>query len=199
MEAQEKIDFYISKQTKYKDALIKLRTLLLSTELEETVKWKMPTYTINGKNVIGISAFKNHFGMWFFNGALLKDTHNVLKNAQEGKTQAMRQLRFETINDIDENLVLEYIKEAIENQKKGLVVKFDRKPKELILSDELNSSFANDAEFKKAFYSLTPGKQREYADYITEAKRLETKLKRIEKITPMILNGIGLNDKYKNC
>ncbi|MEL7473318.1 MAG: YdeI/OmpD-associated family protein, partial [Planctomycetota bacterium] len=44
-----------------------------------------------------------------------------------------------------------------------------------------------------------PGKQRQYNEHVSEAKREETKLKRVEKIKPMILEGVGLHDKYKNC
>jgi len=85
----------------------------------ETVKWSAPVYTVNGKNVLGLGAFKKHFGIWFFNGVFMKDEHKLLVNAQENKTKALRQMRFETIEEIDKNLVLLYVKEAIENQKLG--------------------------------------------------------------------------------
>lgn len=78
-----------------------LRNVINSTELEETIKWSMPTYYLNGKNVLGLGAFKNHFCLWFHNGVFLKDVHNLLVNAHANKTKAMRQMRFETKSDIN--------------------------------------------------------------------------------------------------
>ncbi|GLB51186.1 hypothetical protein NBRC110019_02250 [Neptunitalea chrysea] len=194
----EKVIAYIEKHNKWKAGLERIRTVILQTELEETIKWGAPVYTINNKNVVGIGAFKNHFGLWFFQGALLKDKHGALLNAQEGKTKALRQWRFESVEDINETLLLEYIKEAIENQLQGLEIKPDRS-KAIELDPVLQSALDNDTLFKEAFDKLTPGRRKEYASYILEAKRAATKLARLEKITPMIFQGIGLHDKYRNC
>ncbi|WP_299550164.1 YdeI/OmpD-associated family protein [Seonamhaeicola sp.] len=199
MKKVSSVEEYIEINSKWSEALSLLRSLLISTELEETLKWSIPTYTINGKNVCGIGAFKEHFGLWFFNGVFLKDEHKLLRNAQEGKTKAMRQLNFASIDDVDKNIVLQYIKEAIENQKLGKEVKPDRTKKETVIPDELNNLFETHKELKDRFESLTPYKQREYCEYIQTAKREATKQNRLEKITPMILQGVGLHDKYKNC
>lgn len=67
------------------------------------------------------------------------------------------------------------------------------------IPEELKDMLLKENELSQKFYDLTPGKQREYCEYIETAKRDTTKQKRIEKIKPMILEGIGLNDKYKNC
>jgi uncharacterized protein YdeI (YjbR/CyaY-like superfamily) len=69
----------------------------------------------------------------------------------------------------------------------------------LVLPSELKEELEKNEELKKSFQQLTKGKQREYANYITEAKREATKHSRLEKIKPMIKNAMGLNDKYKNC
>ena len=108
-------------------------------------------------------------------------------------------MRFEKLEDINTNLVLEYIKEAISNQKSGKEIKPERKGKTVIIPNELKALLNNDQDIRLAFTALTPSKQREYCEYIATAKREATKLSRLEKITPMILNGVGLNDKYKNC
>ena len=195
MEMVKSVEEYIEKQEVYGEALEILRDILNSTELQETVKWGMPTYTINKKNVIGISAFKSHFGIWFFNGVFLTDPHQILKNAQEGKTRGMRQLRFTSVDQIDHNIVLDYALEAIENQKRGLEIKPEKKP--LIIPDELQKVFSENNELAAIFDSLTLTKKREFAEYVSSAKRAETRQKRLEKIIPMILNNIGLNDKYR--
>lgn len=193
------VEEYIETNPKYAVELTTLRSIINSTELEETLKWSMPTYCLNGKNVLGIGAFKNHFCLWFHQGVFLKDEHNLLENAQENKTKALRQMRFNSKADIKESVVLAYVKEAIENQRAGKEIKPQRKTKAVILSDELSAVLKSNSELNTAFKALTPGKQREYNEYITEAKREATKQKRIEKITPMIIQGVGLHDKYKNC
>ncbi len=199
MEKVHSVEEYIEKYERWSDALTFLRDIMNSTELVETLKWSIPTYTINGKNVLGIGAFKNHFGVWFFNGVFLTDKHNILRNAQEGKTKAMRQLNFTSIDEIDKNIMLEYVHEAIKNQKAGKEVKADRSKKEVVLPEELKAAFNSNKELETAFTNLTPGKQREYCDHIAGAKQEATRMRRLDKAIPLILNGVGLHDKYKNC
>ncbi|TDU39615.1 uncharacterized protein YdeI (YjbR/CyaY-like superfamily) [Gelidibacter sediminis] len=192
------VDEYIELYSHYGEALKTLRQLITSTELEETLKWSAPVYTLNGKNVLGIGAFKNHFCIWFFNGVFLKDDNQLLMNAQE-KTKGLRQMRFVSIVDINKPVVLAYVKEAIENQKLGKELLPERKSKNVDLPSLLKEAFQQDKIFKQSFDSLTPGKQREYAEHIASAKRDNTKHSRLNKIKPMILKGMGLHDKYKNC
>jgi uncharacterized protein YdeI (YjbR/CyaY-like superfamily) len=199
MKKVSSVEEYIETNEKWSDALVQLRGVLLQTELVETLKWGIPTYTINGKNVCGIGAFKNHFGVWFFQGVFLKDELGILRNAQEGKTKAMRQLNFKSIEEVDKKVLLQYVKEAIENQKVGKEVKPDRTKKETVIPSELQVEFDKNYELQSAFDSLSPYKQREYCDHIASAKRETTKTSRLEKIKPMILQGVGLHDKYKNC
>nr|WP_321236799.1 DUF1801 domain-containing protein [uncultured Psychroserpens sp.] len=193
------VEEYIEVNSHFAEELTVLRNIINTTELEETVKWSMPTYCLNGKNVLGIGAFKNHFCLWFHQGVFLKDSHQLLINAQENKTKALRQMRFDTKADINMSAVLAYVKEAIENQRLGREIKPTRKAKAVIVPKELKEVLKSNVELNTSFKSLTPGKQREYCDYISEAKREATKLSRLEKITPMIIQGVGLHDKYKNC
>jgi len=191
-----KVDEYINKHVLFSKKLSELRKIILSTKLEETIKWNFPVYTLNNKNILSIGAFKNHIGIWFFQGALLKDEHHVLQNAQE-KTKAMRQWRFDNDSKIENELLLSYIEEAIINEKKSLKIKPTKKP--LVIPQELKQVFRENSNLSNIFDALTLSKKREFADYISEAKREATKVKRIEKIVPMIINNIGLHDKYKNC
>ncbi len=200
MSDSKKIEAYIKKHEKWSDALTQLREILLKTEAVETVKWGIPTYTVNGKNVMGIGAFKNHFGLWFFNGVFLKDTQGVLRNANSETTRGMRQLNFKSHDQIDAQLVFDYALEAIENQKLGKEIKpTPASKKKLIIPVELSNLLNENSVLKTAFYALTPGKQREYADHISGAKREATRLNRLDKCIPLILAGGGLYDKYKNC
>ncbi len=189
---------YIDKNQHFSKEIHLLRELALALDVEETIKWGAPTYTVNGKNVFGIGAFKAYVGIWFFNGVFLKDTKKLLVNAQEEKTKAMRQMRFNSIEEMDAEIITKYLQEAIDNQLKGKELKVN-KTKTLIIPELMQIALDKDKEFNTHFNQLTPGKQREYADYISDAKQEKTKVTRLEKIKPMIINGVGLHDKYKNC
>ena len=199
MKKVSSVEEYIEYNSHFQEALNILRNIMLKTELEETIKWNAPVYSLDSKNVIGLGAFKNHFGVWFFNGVFLKDEYNLLINAQEGKTKALRQMRFENASEIDENKVLSYVKEAIENQRSGKEIKPEKSSKETIIPIELQEVLNQDSKLKTNFLNLSPYKQREYGEYIISAKRDATKQTRLDKIVPMINDGVGLNDKYKNC
>ena len=199
MKKNYSVEEYIEMNSHYKEELTILRNMLLKTNLEETVKWNMPTYCLNGKNVVGFSAFKHHFGVWFFNGVFLKDEYRLLINAQENKTKALRQMRFKSIDDIQSEIILAYVKEAIENQRLGKEIRPQRNTKPAVIPKELQTALKSNQKLYAAFKALTLGKQRDYCNYISEAKRSATKITRIEKIIPMIINVVGLYDKYKNC
>ncbi|MEG9326982.1 YdeI/OmpD-associated family protein [Salinimicrobium catena] len=196
--AVKTVEEYIQKHPDWEDEIVSLREMLLSTELEEAIKWGGPVYSLNGKNVVGIGAFKNHCSLWFFQGALLRENTALLQNAQEGKTKALRQIRFEKGNLPSMDVLRKYVQEAIQNQKEGKELK-PVKNKEVEIPPLLETAFEKDSILKKAFMELTPGRQREYCEHIAEAKREATKLSRLTKITPMIKSGQGLHDKYKNC
>ncbi len=197
MNTSAKIETFYAKEHPYKGAIAILRNLAKQTELEENYKWGAPVYTIDNKNVLGIMAFKNHFGIWLFNGSFLKDSKKVLKNAQEGKTKAMRHWKFTSIDEIDKAVVLAYMQEAIENQKKGTVL-VPEKSQQTVIPALLEDIFAKKPNLQTTFNNLSPYKQREYCEYIATAKQEKTKNARLEKIIPMIEKGVGLNDLYRS-
>lgn len=193
----DKITNYISQHQDFSELLNLLRSILHKHPFEETLKWGMPTYVYDKKNLVGIGAFKNHVGLWFFQGALLKDEAKILHNAQEAKTKAMRQVHFKKVTEINEAELHSYLEETIENQKKGLTVKINKPTKKVVVPIELSNYLKKSSLLSASFNALTPGRQREYAEYISSAKRAQTKIDRLEKITPLINKGVGLNDKYK--
>lgn len=186
-----------NKTNQWPEELDFLKSLIAKTELEEMTKWGGTVYTINKKNVLGLGGFKSYVAIWFFNGVFLKDEKKVLVNANEGVTKALRQWRFSSKEELmkNEKSILDYINEAIANEKAGLAFKPEKK--EEIVSELLNAEFKSNSILKKAFEAFTPYKQREFLEYVETAKQEKTKLTRIEKIKPMILEGIGLNDKYR--
>lgn len=186
----------MAKGTDWTEALSRIKEILSQTELTETKKWGMPVYTFEGKNIMGFAGMKNYFALWFYDGVFLSDPYQVLINAQEGKTKAMRQWRLEDPNEIEEKKILKYVTEAIKNAKDGKTWKPEKSepiPIPSIFQEKLKAN----KELKEAFDNLTPYKQKEYIEYIATAKREATQVSRLEKITPMISQGKGLNDKYK--
>ena len=175
----------------WREEYLVLRKLLLSTELEETIKWNIPVYCLKGKNVVALAGFKMKYGLWFYQGSFLSDPHKILVNAQAGKTKGMRHLYLQDVKEIDTQLVMSYLEEAIDNQKKGLSIKPERK--KVVMAPELKVHLDGDGRLREAFEALSSAKQGDYAEYINEAKRLSTKEKRLAKILPMIKEGLPLS------
>ena len=178
---------------KWEKEIERLKTIITQTPLVETTKWGGTVYTYRNKNVVGIGGFKSYFGLWFFNGAFLKDELQVLVSGGE-KTKAQLQWRFHSISEMDEKKILAYIYEAIELEKEGKTHKPEKTP--LILSAHIEA-FLHAENLLEAFEKFNLTKKKEFAEYIETAKQEKTKISRLEKIKPMLLAGIGLNDKYR--
>lgn len=196
MKATRSVDDYIRSAPRWQAELKQLRTIVKSTLLTESIKWGGPCYSWKGKNVVGIGAFKSYFGLWFHQGALLQDSAKVLINAQHGKTRAQRQWRMQTSADIKPAIIKRYIKEAKALVDAGKEIKADRS-KPVVVPNALGNALRRHNGASRAFKSLSKGRQREYAEFIAAAKRPETIKNRLEKVLPMIMAGIGLNDKYR--
>ena len=171
-----------------------LRAIVLQCNLKEEIKWGVPVYTLNDKNIITVNALKDSANIVFFKGVLLKDEHKILQ--QQGNIQLSRIVKFTSINEIIalQDVLLEYIHEAIEIEKSGNKIEI---PKQILeIPDELNQVFDEDTEFKTAFYKLTPGRQRSYIIHFSQAKQSATRLARIHKTKDLIFKGIGFNEKY---
>lgn len=181
---------------KFLNELTLLKNILDKTEMQIAIKWGAEVYTVHGKNVVSYGGFKNHFCLWFYNGVFLKDPYKVLVNANEEKTKALRQWRFTSIDQIDEQRILEYVLEAIENEKNGLSWK-PQKTEAAEIPDFLVEEFQKNTGLKTAFESLSAYKQNEYIEHFLSAKQEKTRASRLEKCIPLILEGKGLHDKYK--
>lgn len=177
--------------------LEKLRQIVLECGLEEELKWSVPCYTYQGKNILLVSAFKEYAAISFFKGALLADSAGVLV-APGKSSQSIRLMKFTSVRMIMEmEAVLKaYIFEALEVEKAGLKVEFKKNPEPVPL--ELQQKLDKDLYFRTAFESLTPGRQRGYIIHFSQAKQSKTRQARIEKYTSKILNGEGLHDAYKH-
>lgn len=173
--------------------LTALRDILRNTQLKEEIKWSVPCYTYNGKNVVILTALKDYCALSFFKGSLLKDELGLLHKPGEN-SQAARVMRFTSLTDINKlkSVIKSYITEAIELEKSGARVSFKKEAPEL--PDELKQKLMENPQLKAAFEKLTPGRQRGYVIYFTQPKQSVTRLSRIDKCTPRILQGKGLHD-----
>ena len=171
-----------------------LRQIALNSGLTEELKWKQPCYTLEGKNIIIVSAFKESCIINFMKGALLKDTKGILEMPGENSNSS-RFIRFTNIERVLElqETILDYIKEAIEIEKSGKKI-ISKKVEEYPIPDELIKEFESDIVFKNAFYSLTPGRQKSYLIFYSAAKQSATRTSRILKSKEAIFNGKGMNE-----
>lgn len=189
-----KVDFFFDKAQQWQKEFEKLREIALQTELVEDLKWGCPCYTFEGKNIFLIHGFKEYCALLFFKGALMKDSENILIRQTEN-VQASRQIRFTDLQQIVdlEKTLKAYMFEAAEIEESGAKVEM-KKTKEFEMPEEFQQKLDENSELKEAFETLTPGRQRAYLLYFSSAKQSKTRVSRIEKYIPEILDGKGLND-----
>jgi uncharacterized protein YdeI (YjbR/CyaY-like superfamily) len=189
-----KIDEYINSASNWQEEMRFLRKIALECNLEEELKWGVPCYTFNKKNIILIHAFKDFCGFGFFKGALLKDEEGILSKPGENSNSSRISKVTSTQEIKDKEALLKaYLFEAIEIEKAELKVKV-KEVSEYSVPEELIEQFDKSSEFKIAFDKLTPGRQKAYLLHFSEAKQSSTRTSRIEKYIPRILNGKGFND-----
>lgn len=181
---------------KWPEELAQLRRIVLDCGLTEESKWGVPCYTYNKKNVVIVAAFKEYCSLNFFKGVLLQDTHQILEKPGENSHEA-RVIRFTNVREIieKEDILKTYLFEAIEVEKLGLKVEKKEK-KELKIPEEFLKKMEEVPALKSAFEALSPGRQKAYILYFSQAKQSKTREARIEKYVLQILDGKGLNDKY---
>lgn len=189
-----KVDWYFTKAGKWQKETEMLRTIVLDCDLTEVLKWGCPCYAFEKSNIVLIHVFKDYCAFLFFKGALLKDPKGILVQQTEN-VQAARQIRFTSLQEIVKlkKALKAYIYEAVEVEEKGLKVNL-KKTAEFKMPEEFQKELKKNPAMKKAFYALTPGRQRGYLLYFSSAKQSKTRESRIEKYIPKILEGEGLED-----
>ena len=189
-----KVDVFLSKAEKWREEFEKLRMIILDCQLTEELKWGVPCYTFEKRNLVLMHGFKEYCALLFVKGALLNDARGILIT-QTDNTQAARQIRFTNVREIVEMepILKAYIYEAIEVEKAGLKVNY-KKTTEFIIPEEFQNKLDEIPALKTAFEALTPGRQRAYLLYFSAPKQSRTRESRVEKYMQQILNGKGLND-----
>lgn len=190
-----KVDQFLEKSSNWKKEMTLLREIILDNkDLTEDYKWMHPCYTLQGKNVVLIHGFKDYCALLFHKGVLLKDPEGILIQQTEN-VQSARQMRFTGINQIKQQkaIIKDYIKEAVAIQRSGKKVTL-KETKDFSFPEELAIKLKEDKDLHNAFYALTPGRQRAYLFYFGQAKQSQTRVSRIEKYIPKILDGKGIDD-----
>jgi len=189
-----KVDFFFNTAKKWQEEIEKMRTIALGCGLTEELKWGCPCYTWQDNNIVLIHTFKEYCAFLFFKGTLLDDSHGILIQQTEN-VQSARQIRFTDIGEIVEHdpTLKAYIHEAIEVEKAGLKVEF-KKTEEFKIAEEFQYKLDRIPALKTAFETLTPGRQKGYLLYFSQAKQSKTREARVEKYIPQILVGKGLDD-----
>lgn len=190
-----KVAWFFEKAGKWQSEVKLLRTIVLDCGLNEELKWGCPCYTFQGANIVLIHTFKEYCALLFFKGALLKDPKKILIQ-QTKNVQAARQIRFTNLKEVTrlKTALKTYVYNAVKAEESGLKVKL-KKTAEFEMPEEFQKKLDKSAALKKAFYSLTPGRQRGYLLHFSSAKQAKTREARIEKYTKQILNGKGLEDE----
>ena len=190
-----KVDGFFTRVRPWQAELAKLREILLACDLSEELKWGKPTYTVDGSNIVLIMPLKETCALLFMKGALLEDPEGLLVQPGEN-SQSARQMRFTSVAEITrlKATLKTYVNKAIAVEQAGLKVAF-KKSSDLVYPREFQDKLDRDSVLREAFHALTPGRQRQYHIYFTGAKQAATRESRVEKAIPLILDGMGLNDR----
>jgi len=190
-----KVDAFLRKANAWKEEFTHLRGVILDCGLTEELKWGVPCYTYEGRNVVLMHGFKQYCALLFMKGALMVDPKGILVQ-QTKNVQSARQIRFAGIQEIVklERTVKAYVRQAIEIEKAGLTVTL-KQTDDFEMSEEFRLKLESNSALKKAFHNLTPGRQRAYLLYFSAAKQTKTREARIERYEQNILDGKGMNDQ----
>jgi uncharacterized protein YdeI (YjbR/CyaY-like superfamily) len=190
------LDPWFAKAKTWREEIVRLRAILLACDVTEQLKWGKPTYTDDaGANIVLIMPLKETCALLFTKGALLKDPKGILVQPGEN-SQSARQMRFTSVAEIGklEKTIKSTVRQAVEVEKAGLKVEF-RKSTDLVYPKEFQDKLDRNTALREAFHKLTPGRQRQYHLHFTGAKLAATRESRVEKAIPLILDGMGLNDR----
>lgn len=197
MEKTKQIKDYFETEHPSRTILYQLRDIVLEAGLEEDFKWSQPIYIWEGRQILGLSRFRQSCRIGFFQGGLLRDPLQVLEEVRGDKSQAMRYWTFSAPEEIDRLAIWAYVQEALSNARRGKKL-FSEHPQKMPLPqipELLLNRFSEDPHLWEAFERLSPSIKREYLQYIEEAKRESTRERRLDQIMPLIRGGQGLNDE----
>jgi hypothetical protein len=193
-DAPQKIDRYIAKLPDFsREICTRLRELIHKADERIVEDWKWgPNFNKDGM-ICGFGAFKEHVSFAFFKGAVMSARHKLFNYGFDNASN--RSVKFTSADEIDEEKLMEYIREAVELNEKG--IEPEPPKRDLIIPKILTDTLEKHPEALKTFEGFPYSHKKEYVEWFTEAKREETKERRLKKMVEMLKEGKGLNDKYR--
>ena len=195
-----RVDAYIAKQNDFaKPILTHLRDVVHAAcpDVEETIKWSSPFFDYKGQPMCNMAAFKEHAAFGFWKASLIE---GVGPNGMNGGEAAGNMGRLTVVKDLPSKKVLTgFIKAAMKLNDEGIVVSKAKPASKAAVKvpAELATALSKNKKAQAAFEKFPPSHRREYADWITEAKREETRAKRVAQAVEWIAEGKSRNWKYQ--
>jgi uncharacterized protein YdeI (YjbR/CyaY-like superfamily) len=204
-----RVDAYIEKSADFaRPILVHLRELVqvACPEAEETMKWSHPSFTYAGGILCGMAAFKQHCTFGFWKGSLIEPVEGAanLEDASD-RESAMGQFgRLTRVSELPSKKVLTgYIKQAMKLNEEGAKVPQRIRPATPRPApdtpDDLLAALKKNKQAKATFEAFSPSCKREYVEWIAEAKREETRQRRVAQAVEWMAEGKQRNWKYMNC
>jgi uncharacterized protein YdeI (YjbR/CyaY-like superfamily) len=198
---EPRIDAYIEKSADFaKPILQHIRKLVHKAcpNVDEVIKWSMPYFDYKGASLCSMAAFKEHCAFGFWKASIMKDPEKLFN--KDGKNAMGQFDRITSVKDLPtDKIMIAYIKEAAQLNEAGVKLppKAKTTAKEIIIPDALNAALKKNKKAKEIFEKFSPSHKREYIEWITEAKRDETRNKRIETTIERLIEGKSRNAEYQ--
>ena len=198
MKIDPRIDAYIDRQAEFaKPILTHLRAIVHEAcpDCEETLKWSMPSFVYKRKILAGFAAFKAHASFGFWSGSQVVDT------SDKGATAMGQFGRLTSVGDLpDRKTLIALTKKAmklIDDGVRPVRSKHEKPP--FTVPQDMRAAIDANAAAKACFDTFPPSARRDYVEWITEAKRDETRAKRLAQAVEWLAEGKRRNWKYENC
>jgi uncharacterized protein YdeI (YjbR/CyaY-like superfamily) len=195
-----RIDAYIAKAAPFAQAILQhIRKLVHKAcpDITETMKWSFPHFEYKGV-VCSMAAFKQHCAFGFWKASIMKDPNKIMQIKDRG---AMGHFdRITTVKDLPaDKIMIAYIKEAVQLNENGikLPAKTKTTQKEIVVPADIIAALKKNSKAKKVFEAFSPSHQKEYIEWITEAKTEPTRIKRLNTMLEWLEEGKDRNWKYK--
>lgn len=191
-----RVDAFIARSADFaKPILVRVREMVHEAcpEVEETIKWGSPFFDYKGQMMCAIGAFKQHCALIFWKASLIEGlpANGDKSRGSFGRVTSVKEL-------LTKKQFTGFIKAAMALNDAGVTVKRPKagsKP-EAKVPRELAAALAKNRKATAVFATFPPGQRREYCDWISEAKREETKAKRVQQAVEWIAEGKSRNWKY---
>jgi uncharacterized protein YdeI (YjbR/CyaY-like superfamily) len=193
------VDAYIAKSADFARPILKrLRGLMHRgcPKVEETIKWGVPHFEYQGV-IAGMAAFKQHAAFGFWKRRLMQDPAGFFSKGESG----MGGRKIRSVDELpSDTVLLGYIREAVAlNEQGARVPRSTRKKPPVKAPPYLAAALKKNAKARKTFENFSPSQQREYVEWLTDAKQEATRERRLATALEWMAEGKTRNWKYQNC